>query len=118
MRPESPREIAVRVLRRRRHSPEYVETLLEQELARAGLSRLDRALCQQLVYGTVRWEKTLDWLIARKTDGRATSAGWRKSVCGWGFIRSSGSNASHPMRLSMKRWNWPSVWAAGKEPAS
>ena len=70
MRPESPREIAVRVLRRRRNSPEYVETLLEQELARAGLSRLDRSLCQQLVYGAVRWEKTLDWLIARKTDGR------------------------------------------------
>jgi 16S rRNA (cytosine967-C5)-methyltransferase len=70
MRPESPREIAARVLRRRRNSPEYVETLLEQELARAGLSRLDRSLCQQLVYGAVRWEKTLDWLIARKTDGR------------------------------------------------
>jgi 16S rRNA (cytosine967-C5)-methyltransferase len=70
MRPESPREIAARVLRRRRNSPEYVETLLEQELAGAGLSRLDRSLCQQLVYGTVQWEKTLDWLIARKTDGR------------------------------------------------
>lgn len=43
---------------------------MEQELARAGLSRLDRALCQELVYGIVRWEMTLDWLIARKTSGR------------------------------------------------
>jgi 16S rRNA (cytosine967-C5)-methyltransferase len=68
--PESPREIAARVLRRRWNSPEYVETLLEQELARAGLSRLDRSLCQELVYGVVRRERTLDWLIARRTDGR------------------------------------------------
>ena len=70
MTPESPREIAGRVLRRRWNSPDYVETLLEQELARAGLSSLDRALCQELVYGIVRWERTLDWLIARRTDGR------------------------------------------------
>jgi 16S rRNA (cytosine967-C5)-methyltransferase len=47
-----------------------VETLLEQELARAPLTRLDRSLCQELVYGMVRWEMTLDWLIARKTSAR------------------------------------------------
>jgi len=60
----------MRVLRRRRVSREYVEVLLEQELARAALSKLDRALCQELVYGLVRWEMTLDWLIARKTSAR------------------------------------------------
>ena len=27
-------------------------------------------LCQELVYGVVRWQTTLDWLIARKTEGR------------------------------------------------
>ncbi len=75
MTPESPREIAARVLRRRWHSPDYVETLLEQELARAALSRLDRSLCQELVYGIVRWERTLDWLIARKTTERAQAEG-------------------------------------------
>lgn len=75
MTPESPREIAARVLRRRCNSPEYVETLLEQELARAGLSRLDRSLCQELVYGIVRRELTLDWLIARKTGARAQERG-------------------------------------------
>ena len=30
----------------------------------------DRALCQELAYGAVRWQRTLDWLIARKTGGR------------------------------------------------
>jgi 16S rRNA (cytosine967-C5)-methyltransferase len=72
---ESPREIAARVLRRRSNSPDYVETLLEQELARAGLSRLDRSLCQELVYGIVRHEMTLDWLIARKTSPRPQERG-------------------------------------------
>ena len=75
MRAESPREIAARVLRRRWNSPGYVESLLEQELARAALSKLDRALCQELVYGLVRWERTLDWLIARRTNGRAQERG-------------------------------------------
>jgi 16S rRNA (cytosine967-C5)-methyltransferase len=73
--PESPREIAARVLRRRSNSLEYVETLLEQELARAGLSRLDRSLCQELAYGVVRREKTLDWLIARRTSARPQERG-------------------------------------------
>jgi 16S rRNA (cytosine967-C5)-methyltransferase len=27
-------------------------------------------LCQELIYGVVRWQVTLDWLIARKTAGR------------------------------------------------
>ena len=34
------------------------------------LSAKDRALCQEIVYGVVRWQATLDWLIARKTGGR------------------------------------------------
>ena len=67
---ESPREIAIRVLHRRSQGQEYVERLLEQELGRVHLAPADRSLCQELVDGIVRWESTLDWLIARKTDGR------------------------------------------------
>jgi 16S rRNA (cytosine967-C5)-methyltransferase len=66
---EKPREIAARVLQRR-DGPEYVERLLELELARHSLAAPDRALCQELVYGVVRWQQTLDWLIARKTGER------------------------------------------------
>lgn len=65
---QKPREIAVRVLKRRRSVHEYIERLLEPELG--GLTPEDRGLCQELVYGIVRWQKTLDWLIARKTGGR------------------------------------------------
>ncbi len=67
---QKPREIAVRVLERRQ-GVDFVEDLLENALARARLSLPDRHLCQQLVYGIVRWQMTLDWLIARKTKSRA-----------------------------------------------
>jgi 16S rRNA (cytosine967-C5)-methyltransferase len=74
---EKPREIAVRVLRRRRPEGAYVEKLLDQELSRQTLSPPDRALCQELVFGIVRWQSTLDWLVARKTEGRVQNAGLR-----------------------------------------
>lgn len=65
---QKPREIAARVLKRHRTGKQFIERLLEPELG--ALSPEDRGLCQELVYGVVRWQKTLDWLIARKTNGR------------------------------------------------
>ena len=38
------------------------------------MSPLDRALCQELVYGIVRAQSALDWLINRKTGGRQQNA--------------------------------------------
>ncbi len=70
MNEESPREIAVRVLGRRAKGGQYVEQLLDGELARHPLSPPDRGLCQELVFGITRWKGTLDWLVARKTKGR------------------------------------------------
>jgi len=64
----------MRVLRRRGESGEYVEKLLENELAKRSLNPLDRGLCQELVYGIVRWQSTLDWLVARKTGDRPQNA--------------------------------------------
>jgi 16S rRNA (cytosine967-C5)-methyltransferase len=54
-----------------RHGGKFVEELLEEALGKAGLSAPDRHLCQELVYGIVRWQATLDWLISRKTQDRA-----------------------------------------------
>lgn len=70
---QNPREIAARVLGRRDHG--YVEDLLEQAFAQSQLPALDRGLCQELVYGVVRWQRTLDWLIARKTQDRTQKVG-------------------------------------------
>ena len=50
---------------------DFVEARLEAALAQSRLSVADRHLCQELAYGIVRWQGTLDWLIARKTEGRA-----------------------------------------------
>jgi 16S rRNA (cytosine967-C5)-methyltransferase len=67
---QKPREIAVEVLRRRDAGDDFVENLLEKEFARAQPSPPDRGLCQELVYGVVRRQLTLDWLIDRKTGAR------------------------------------------------
>ena len=66
---QNPRTIAARILGRR-SGGDYVEHLLEKTLGETILSGPDRALCQELVYGVVRWQATLDWLIDRKTGGR------------------------------------------------
>jgi 16S rRNA (cytosine967-C5)-methyltransferase len=66
---QKPREITIEVLSRCAGG-DFVEDLLEQALARARLSDVDRRLCLELVYGIVRWEATLDWLIGRKTANR------------------------------------------------
>jgi 16S rRNA (cytosine967-C5)-methyltransferase len=67
---QNPRQIALEILRRRHPGGEFTENLLEHALAPSGISSVDRALCQELVYGVVRWQAPLDWLVARKTDGR------------------------------------------------
>ncbi len=56
---------------------DYVAELLERELSTQQLSPADRALCQTLVYGVTRWQMTLDWMIARKTEGRTQKEGLR-----------------------------------------
>jgi 16S rRNA (cytosine967-C5)-methyltransferase len=64
---QNPRQIAARVLSQRLTSGEFTENLLEIALATARLSPADRGLCHELVCGVVRWQATLDRLIARKT---------------------------------------------------
>jgi 16S rRNA (cytosine967-C5)-methyltransferase len=65
---QNPRQIAARILSQRLTSGEFTENLLETALATARLSPADRGLCHELVCGVVRWQATLDRLIARKTD--------------------------------------------------
>jgi 16S rRNA (cytosine967-C5)-methyltransferase len=72
---QNPRQIAARVLGQRKAGGEFTEDLLENALAGARLSSADRGLCQEIVYGIVRWQAALDWLIARKTKGREQKSG-------------------------------------------
>jgi 16S rRNA (cytosine967-C5)-methyltransferase len=66
---EKPREIAVQVLLERQKG-EYIESLLDFALKKHALKSEDRGFLQELVYGVVRWEFTLDWLIGQKTGGK------------------------------------------------
>jgi 16S rRNA (cytosine967-C5)-methyltransferase len=73
---KNPRQIALRLLQTRQEG-EYTETLMERVFADPStqMSSLDKGLCQELVYGIVRRQATLDWLIARKTDSRQQNPG-------------------------------------------
>jgi len=67
---QNPRQIAAHVLQQRKTGGEFTENLLDDAFAGTRLSPVDRGLCHELVCGAVRWQATLDWLIARKTGGR------------------------------------------------
>jgi 16S rRNA (cytosine967-C5)-methyltransferase len=68
---KKPREIAAQVLQNHAAGAGRLEDLLEDALARGGgLGTPDRALARELAFGVVRWQATLDWLIASRTDGR------------------------------------------------
>ena len=47
-----------------------MERRLDAALAGTRLAPADRRLCQELAYGVIRWQATLDWLIARRTEAR------------------------------------------------
>ncbi len=71
MNDKKPREIAVQLLRQHASGADYAESLFDQSLARHSLSPPDRRLLQELVFGVIRWQRTLDSLIAQKTAGRS-----------------------------------------------
>jgi 16S rRNA (cytosine967-C5)-methyltransferase len=65
-----PRQIAIQILRQAAQSTDYVEHHLAAALQQYALAPPDRRLVQELVFGPIRWQATLDWLIAQKTQGR------------------------------------------------
>lgn len=67
---QKPREIAYDVLAERARAMGHTEDLLQSKLERSTLKPADRGLCQELVYGVARRQRTLDWLIERKAPGK------------------------------------------------
>jgi 16S rRNA (cytosine967-C5)-methyltransferase len=63
----TPREVAFRVVRRVGEGA-YADRALRAEAQRAGLAGADRAFAQQLAYGTVQRQLTLDHVIAALSD--------------------------------------------------
>jgi len=67
----NPRAIAVEILTRIEHTGAYADVLLENELARRPeLAPPDRALTAELVNGTLRWQRKLDWMATELYRGR------------------------------------------------
>ncbi len=61
----SARSVALEVLVRTETTDAYADRLLEALTDRAGLDPRDRGLATELVLGTLRWQRRLDWTLAR-----------------------------------------------------
>lgn len=55
---------ALRILVRVEQDRAFADIVLEHALAHARLEPRDAALCTELVYGTLRWRRHLDWRLA------------------------------------------------------
>jgi 16S rRNA (cytosine967-C5)-methyltransferase len=58
------RAVAARVLVRVETEGAFADLALDAELNRAEAGPRDAALATELVYGTLRWQRSLDWLLA------------------------------------------------------
>ncbi len=56
--------MAARVLERVETAAAYADLALDAELGRRRLDPRDRALATELVYGTLRWQRYLDWILS------------------------------------------------------
>jgi 16S rRNA (cytosine967-C5)-methyltransferase len=59
--------VAARVLERVTTEDAFADLALDAELERRRLQTRDRALATELVYGTLRWQRYLDWILAPHT---------------------------------------------------
>jgi 16S rRNA (cytosine967-C5)-methyltransferase len=63
--PASPaRAVALRVLERVEGEGAFADLALEGEIAAGALAARDAALATELTFGTLRWQRYLDWLLA------------------------------------------------------
>ena len=63
-RPSPARTIAARVLGRVITDEAFADLALDAELDRRRLAARDCALATELVFGTLRWQRYLDWIVA------------------------------------------------------
>jgi 16S rRNA (cytosine967-C5)-methyltransferase len=63
--PRSARAVALEILRRVEVDTAFPDPLLDRLPVRARLDARDRGLVTELVYGTLRWQRLIDWHLAR-----------------------------------------------------
>jgi 16S rRNA (cytosine967-C5)-methyltransferase len=74
------RAVAARVLERVEAAAAFADRLLDAELSRRALPVRDVALATELVYGTLRWQRYLDWILAPHSKRRLASLDARVRV--------------------------------------
>ncbi|OGL16578.1 MAG: 16S rRNA (cytosine(967)-C(5))-methyltransferase [Candidatus Rokubacteria bacterium RIFCSPLOWO2_12_FULL_71_22] len=79
-RPAPARSAAVRVLERVERDAAYADLALEAELARLRLAPRDAALATELVFGALRWQRYLDWILAPHSRRRLAALDARVRV--------------------------------------
>lgn len=62
---DTAREMAIKVLYRVERTDSYLDKVLEFELRKPDLSRVDKAFLTELVNGTIRWKARLDYAISQ-----------------------------------------------------
>ncbi len=67
-----PRGVAVRILSKAESSAFRIDKLIDLELRMSEWSQYDRALLIELVYGTLRWQARLDWVLTGFYHGEFT----------------------------------------------
>ncbi|HHW32211.1 MAG TPA: 16S rRNA (cytosine(967)-C(5))-methyltransferase RsmB [Clostridiaceae bacterium] len=58
-----PRETALKILDEINEKEAYSNISLNKHLSRKGLREIDHAFITELVYGTIKWQLTIDWII-------------------------------------------------------
>jgi len=79
-RPAPARAVAARVLERVETDAAFADLALDAELARRALAPRDVGLATELVYGTLRWQRYLDWVLAPHSRRRLPSLDARVRV--------------------------------------
>ena len=63
--PKSPRKYALEILLDIDDGKSRASDLIDQTIKKHGFTEQDRSFLTELVYGTIRWQENLDWIIAQ-----------------------------------------------------
>ena len=78
--PSPAREVAARVLERVEADAAFADVALDAELTARRLQARDAALATELVFGTLRWQRYLDWILAPHSRRKLESLDTRVRV--------------------------------------